>query len=859
MTASGTPRGQAFRHSASVKGRAQRVAEFLIDLASWLALAYLGFWLAQALDSLVAQVAVYPLVGGYIQGWFVRPFRLSVVNADFNISDRAASWLLCLPLFLEAAYLLAVTVWVRHVRDALLRASFLFGGLWVVILMSVQIVQLFFDRDIDLVRFLRLLVGGHAGSGPFRLAFGGAVAALVLLTGAICARQLVSEVRQGWRLASKSWLAVLLLSLPVLLIVWGLLGFRWHGFSRLGVVILLAPPLLCGLLGVIGLRRQPSVSASVRHGKIGAVAAVCFAGLVYGGLWAVPRTQTWRDEHRMAELASAHYKIRYDSAHFSRQFIEGLAAKRETILAREAALLKFPVDSARLHLFIYGDFSAERRATSSREPYSVDGTAVRAVLGGYIQELDPAADAAALLNAVWGGPGSRLLGAWVARWLAGEWRGRSVDAWAAQIQSEVRDYSLAELLSDDSGFEISPLVRAPLAATWVGWVYDRFGLDGVHKVYSTTEEPAVNALAQRLGMTAPQLEQSWREWTATLQTKHPSPASQPRSTAEDFFFRGVSFSQEGWGAAPGALVSSEAAEQLRQIRDLNADAVALVPYGFMRSASDEGVSYVDTGETDEDMIEAGWVAHQLGMKVMLKPQLWVGGGQFTGQIHFDRDSDRARWMRSYREFILHYARLAEVEHFDLLCIGNELEGVSSDEAAWRDMIRDVRSVYHGPLTYAANWGKEFFAVRFWDALDYAGLNNYYPLASAPSADANDLKPGADALASKLEAFSGQWRKPIVFTEVGYPSVHGAAVEPWIHDASRGLSGAEQAACYEAILRAFAGHPWFRGMFWWKWPSDGRRGGRTDGSYTPMGKPAAGVIRDWYTRMAGEGARASVSP
>ena len=67
---------------------------------------------------------------------------------------------------------------------------------------------------------------------------------------------------------------------------------------------------------------------------------------------------------------------------------------------------------------------------------------------------------------------------------------------------------------------------------------------------------------------------------------------------------------------------------------------------------------------------------------------------------------------------------------------------------------------------------------------------------------------------------------------------------------RGVSLEEQAAAYEAIFRAFSGRPWFRGMFWWKWPSSGRGGGPHDASYAPLRKPAEEVLRTWFTPLAG---------
>lgn len=49
----------------------------------------------------------------------------------------------------------------------------------------------------------------------------------------------------------------------------------------------------------------------------------------------------------------------------------------------------------------------------------------------------------------------------------------------------------------------------------------------------------------------------------------------------------------------------------------------------------------------------------------------------------------------------------------------------------------------------------------------------------------------------------------------------------------------------AVFRAFYDKPWFEGMYWCNVESDGG-GGRENGSFTPWGKPAMGVLNRWYT-------------
>ncbi|MBI3664717.1 MAG: hypothetical protein HY236_00580, partial [Acidobacteria bacterium] len=198
-------------------------------------------------------------------------------------------------------------------------------------------------------------------------------------------------------------------------------------------------------------------------------------------------------------------------------------------------------------------------------------------------------------------------------------------------------------------------------------------------------------------------------------------------------------------------------------------------------------------------------------------------------------------------WLLHYARMAELYDVDLLVVGNELGGLTGQEAPWRALIADLRRVYSGRLTYASSWGDEFEKLPFWDALDYIGVNMYYPLAETgqePRADS----PRVRGLVEKLAAVSQKYNKPVLFTEVGYPARATAAVRPWeTNDAP--LNPELQKRCYSTVFEAFYGRPWFAGLYWWKWPSSGDAGSY-DGSFSPLGKPARQVLAAWYSRPPG---------
>ena len=306
------------------------------------------------------------------------------------------------------------------------------------------------------------------------------------------------------------------------------------------------------------------------------------------------------------------------------------------------------------------------------------------------------------------------------------------------------------------------------------------------------------------------------------------------------YLKGISFSHEVRGGGNG---SQAASRELERIRDLGANAVALVPYAFTRAPDEPSIRF-RTLETDARLGRAARRARELGLRVMLKPHLWAGR-RFHGSIEFRSKPRFENWFRDYSRWMLHYARLAEMHGIDVLAIGNELAGLTIHEAEWRSLIRAVRRIFGGPVTYAAHWESELARIPFWDNLDFIGVNFYFPIAAGralPEVRSAEMETAAQAIASVQARFD----KPLLFTEVGFPAVATAAAKPWEENASP-LDTQLQALCYEAWLERFAREPDVSGMFWWKWPSHGR-GSPFDPSHRPLGKPAMGVLREWFGRL-----------
>ncbi len=143
------------------------------------------------------------------------------------------------------------------------------------------------------------------------------------------------------------------------------------------------------------------------------------------------------------------------------------------------------------------------------------------------------------------------------------------------------------------------------------------------------------------------------------------------------------------------------------LKQVNSTWVSLMPYAFFRP--EQPLVRFDSprqwwGEKTEGIIASIQSAKKHHIKVMLKPHLWISHGGYTGDFALEKEADWQVWEQSYREYILHFAIIADSMQVEMFCIGTELgKTISMRESYWDDLIDTVRQVYSGQLVYAANW------------------------------------------------------------------------------------------------------------------------------------------------------------
>lgn len=291
------------------------------------------------------------------------------------------------------------------------------------------------------------------------------------------------------------------------------------------------------------------------------------------------------------------------------------------------------------------------------------------------------------------------------------------------------------------------------------------------------------------------------------------------------------------------------ADTLNPMLGTNANWVTFMPFGFTQ-IGDPSVGYNYTfqwwGEKSEGVAECTAFAHQKGLKVMIKPQIWVQGGVYTGDIGFGTPQEWMDFEADYLDFILEFAHVADSMNAEAFCIGTELKTfIQQRPMFWGHLIDTVKTIYDGQLTYAGNWDS-YTSFAHWDKMDFIGIDAYFPLSDSINPSLPALEAAWDPWIQQIKTHAESVNKPVVFTEYGYRSMNYATQHPWDSSVNHPPNLELQRKAYQALFNRLWDLPWFRGGFLWKWHAlNSSVGGPMDNDYTPQNKPVLQAISNKY--------------
>ena len=295
----------------------------------------------------------------------------------------------------------------------------------------------------------------------------------------------------------------------------------------------------------------------------------------------------------------------------------------------------------------------------------------------------------------------------------------------------------------------------------------------------------------------------------------------------------------------------------------NIDWITIVPWGFQKDYQSVDVSH-GNGDTsymrksDDGYIRRITLIRNAGFKVFVKPHVWVDktvDRKWRSDIFPQNDEAWDTWKKTYKTFIFRYAVVAEKAQAEMFCIGTEFTRLAIEKPDyWKSLIEEVKTIYSGKITYAANWYEEYEKITFWDQLDFIGIQAYFPLTQKNHPSKEELSNGWNKYLPSISSVAKQFNKKVLFTEMGYKSTADAAIEPWLwaenqEEGKLQFSKETQTNCYEVFFNTIWNKKWFAGVHLWQMRADFENAERYyDLDFTPQGKPALKVIAEGFKKI-----------
>lgn len=302
----------------------------------------------------------------------------------------------------------------------------------------------------------------------------------------------------------------------------------------------------------------------------------------------------------------------------------------------------------------------------------------------------------------------------------------------------------------------------------------------------------------------------------------------------------------GYGSEPYGRAVAEA-------KALGATWISLTPFGRVLDLAPTGVDMSFEAPFDENraaVLAAIRQARAAGLKVLIVPHLWVESGGWRALVDPGTDAGWATWSAAYQRFAVAWAAVAAEGGAEMFAVGVEQRSwvTSSRAVSYVDVIRAVRAVYRGLVTYSANWDDAEDSVILGE-LDVIGVNAFFPLTERAGSSRAELVAGGERVRARMERLAARWRRPVMFAEIGYTTRRDPALRPWEWpDGMKNVvvDQAAQADAYFGLLAPMLSSPTFAGFFVWRVyadPDDVSQ--ESEWGFSPRGKLAELVVGDAF--------------
>jgi hypothetical protein len=213
------------------------------------------------------------------------------------------------------------------------------------------------------------------------------------------------------------------------------------------------------------------------------------------------------------------------------------------------------------------------------------------------------------------------------------------------------------------------------------------------------------------------------------------------------------------------------------------------------------------------------------------------------------------WWQNYTAFNVRLATLAQAGGVEWFSLGTEMASTQAFPDQWRRLAAAVREVYKGKLVYSVNFDSHD-SFTFGDCLDVIGINTYDPIAKYDEYPSDaQVRDAWWWVVYKARTLTARFQRPVMITEVGYPSVAHAHVGPWDFRTEKPLDLALQ----NHLLKGAFGvlRHWSDGdaVFFYLYGENLNQkpvGGPLDRTYAVWGKPAEATLLKYFREPTWEG-------
>lgn len=508
--------------------------------------------------------------------------------------------------------------------------------------------------------------------------------------------------------------------------------------------------------------------------------------------------------------------------------VSEIGARMSQYLSEAEEALSFPLSSP-LEVYLYTNWEQKgNHARDIRISHIDSNDTIHCIVDDRFDGTKERLEYELLMRLKYGKPFSEEWGEIAAASFSGMWNQDKLNEWAGFLLARGLGPEFPSLFTSR---QISIYQRYPWNALFLRFLRNTFGWDAMIEMY-------------RYGRTPPGYETKWSAYVSELSV----PSKIRSQPFHPEFQKGISYAYRN--SYDRGYATDLSRKSLDRLRSIGVNWIAAIPYGYMESNDSQEVQYAGhsiIGESDESMLAVVQDAKFRGMKVLMKPQIWISHSSWPGAVEFPDEASWRSWHQSYERWIVHYAILAELIDADAFCVGTEFVRATLEHPdEWRRIIRRVRDVYHGPLVYAANHGKEFENIEFWNDLDYIGLNNYYAIRGTPESGTAEMKEAFLEQKEKIHAVAQRFQKPVIFTEIGYTATQNSGMSLKLSE-SGSYDEYWQDQCYRLALETYWNESWFYGFYWWKWFSDPSDQGTRADKHSPHGRPSEEILKLWYQK------------